>query len=126
MRVFLQRSLTLAVSYVQRRSTSVRVHIRAYLRICMHEFLLSLPLPSFTHQRARCLHVHPSLDWSFTDIHTRSAHQTKNTVKKREMITYSEIYGASWDGVTEGMEVRGECVMWCCALPFISRPCLLF
>ena len=30
--------------------------------------------------------------------------QTKNTLKQRELVTYSEIYGASWDGVTEGME----------------------
>jgi len=30
---------------------------------------------------------------------------TKNTLKKRDSVTYSEIYELSWDGVTSGMEI---------------------
>jgi len=30
--------------------------------------------------------------------------QTKNTLKKRELVTYTEVYGMTWDGVSEGQE----------------------
>ena len=39
--------------------------------------------------------------WTDSDGHG----QVANTLKKRDVVTYSEIYGMSWDGITTGMEV---------------------
>ena len=36
--------------------------------------------------------------------------QTKNALKKRELVTYTEIYGTSWDGVSQGMNVATAAV----------------